>query len=514
MSQPNSAEFGKWRSFFWPIHNYELKKLLPMFFMFFFISFVYSILRNVKDALLVTAPGSGAEAIPFLKVGGVVPAAMILMLIYAKLSNVLSKERLFYATMTPFVIFFLLFALVLYPSKEVLHPTDFADKLQTFLPRGLSGLVASIRNWTYALFYIFAELWGSFILSLLFWGFANDITKVTEAKRFYALFGLGANLALIAAGPAVKFINRLQESLEFTSDPWQIPLNYLMGISITASVMIILIYSWINRNVLTDTRFYDVSEQVKVKKEKPQMSLGESFTFLAKSKYVLCIAILVLTYNVSINLLEVTWKNQLKALYTSKADYLNFMGTYSTILGVVTVLMMLFLSSNVLRRFGWKCGAYITPVVLLITGIGFFGFVIFKEPLAPLLTAWSTTPLVVGVIFGTIQNIMSKASKYSLFDPTKEMAYIPLDQESKVKGKATIDTVGSRLGKAGGSAIQIGLIAILGSLSSATPYIGGIMLIIVIAWLWAVRELGDKEFKKIEKQNADGAATTTTNTAP
>src|SRR5271166_4535778 len=99
------SEFGKWRSFFWPVHNFELKKLLPMFLMFFFINFNYTILRDTKDALVVTAAGSGAEAIPFLKVWGVLPVAVLFMIIYAKLSNVLSKPALFYTTIISFISF-------------------------------------------------------------------------------------------------------------------------------------------------------------------------------------------------------------------------------------------------------------------------------------------------------------------------------------------------------------------------------------------------------------------------
>src|ERR1700730_4911117 len=120
MTNNTPATFGKWRSFFWPVHAYELKKLLPMFFMFFFISFNYTILRDTKDTLVVTA--SGAETIPFLKVWGVVPSAIIFMLAYAKLSNILSKENLFYAAIAPFLVFFALFVYLLYPNREALHP--------------------------------------------------------------------------------------------------------------------------------------------------------------------------------------------------------------------------------------------------------------------------------------------------------------------------------------------------------------------------------------------------------
>jgi len=40
-----------------------------------------------------------------------------------------------------------------------------------------AGPIAILRNWTYCLFYVMAELWGSVVVSVLFWGFANQVGR-------------------------------------------------------------------------------------------------------------------------------------------------------------------------------------------------------------------------------------------------------------------------------------------------------------------------------------------------
>jgi AAA family ATP:ADP antiporter len=252
--------------------------------------------------------------------------------------------------------------------------------------------------------------------------------------------------------------------------------------------------------VLPMPEFSKGDEPKKTKKEKPKMTMGESFRFLASSKYLGLIAILVVAYGISINLVEVSWKNQLRLQYPLKADYSAFTGMQFILTGIATMIMIL-IGSVGLRVLGWRKAALATPIVIGITGLFFFACVIFPDFFTPVAMLFDATPLMLSVTFGLIQSVLSKSTKYALFDPTKEMSYIPLDQESKMKGKAAVDVVGARLGKSGGSLMQQGMFAFIGPVAVIAPYSAVIMLFIVAIWMFAVYALS-KRFEAAQKEQA------------
>ncbi|XP_074375721.1 plastidic ATP/ADP-transporter-like [Apium graveolens] len=476
---------------FMGIEIVTLKKIVPLGLMFFCILFNYTILRDTKDVLVVTAKGSSAEIIPFLKTWVNLPMAIGFMLLYTKLSNVLSKQALFYTVMLPFIAFFGAFGFVLYPLNGYFHPTVLADKLLASLGPRFLGPLAILRIWSFCLFYVMAELWGSVVVSVLFWGFANQITTVEEAKKFYPLFGLGANVALIFSGRTVKYFSNLRMNLAPGIDGWALSLKGMMSIVVVMGLAICALYWWVNTYVPLPTRS-------KKKKEKPKMGTMESLKFLVSSPYIRDLATLVVAYGISINLVEVTWKSKLKAQFPSPNEYSSFMGDFSTATGIATFTMML-LSQWIFNKYGWGMAAKITPTVLLLTGVGFFSLLLFGDPLTPALMSFGITPLLAAVYVGAMQNIFSKSAKYSLFDPCKEMAYIPLDEDTKVKGKAAIDVVCNPLGKSGGALIQQFMILTFGSLANSTPYLGGVLLVIVLAWLAAAKSL-DTQFTALRQE--------------
>jgi AAA family ATP:ADP antiporter len=144
----------------------------------------------------------------------------------------------------------------------------------------------------------------------------------------------------------------------------------------------------------------------------------------------------------------------------------------------------------------WRAAAMLTPIIILATGIPFFIFMVMREQLESTLLAYGISAIAMAVFFGAVQNVLSKATKYSFFDPTKEMSYIPLDDDLRSKGKAAADVIGGRMGKSGGALIQFTLLSLMpgANLLSLSPIMFGIFVAVMVVWCFAVVGLS-KEFK-------------------
>ena len=475
----------------WPIKREEMNRFLPMALMMLCVLFNYNVLRALKDSLVV--PGIGAEALSFVKLYCVVPVAVVVMVLYAKMTNVMKQQTIFYTMAMFFLVFFLLFSYVLYPYQDMLHPDPARIKAlsgDTVYIFGSEFKLEHFRwffnvyaKWTYVLFYVVAELWGSVMLSLLFWQFANQITKTDQAKRFYPMYGFIGNIGLILAGYLLKSFARFDP----VGANSKILISAMTWAMVFAIVLIMFFYNHMNVRVLHSS---EISEERYVKKHS-KISLLESFKVILSSKYLGFIVILLFSYGITINIIEGPWKARVRDMYPDTSSYAHFMGTLTQSTGVASMLAMI-IGANVLSRVSWFSGAILTPLVLSVTGIGFFVFVVFDGYIHSNFGAFILlNPLWLAVIFGMVQNVMSKATKYSFFDPTKEMAYIPIDRELKTKGKAAVDIVGARLAKALGALLQSTLFIIFpnASFATITPYLMVIFIVIAVIWMIDVKML-------------------------
>jgi AAA family ATP:ADP antiporter len=108
--------------------------------------------------------------------------------------------------------------------------------------------------------------------------------------------------------------------------------------------------------------------------------------------------------------------------------------------------------------------------------------------------------------------VFARSSKFSLFDPAKEMVYIEMSKEEKSKGKAAVDVMGSQVGKSGASFMAQAMLLTLGSIPAAMPTIFGVFLFICFAWLRAVASL-NSDIKQQEDKRAEQASQTSATAA-
>ncbi len=477
-----------------------------MLLIFFLITLNYNILRTMKDTLVITADASGAEVIPFIKVWFMFPGSVLMAFLFTRLSNRFSREQVFYAIISLFIGFFALFTLFLYPNRDFIHPNELCDRLQPLLPEGCKGLVSAFRNWSFSLFYVMSEVWGNIVLSLLMWGFVNQVTKLKEATRFYAIFGVGINSSGIIAGwLSVKMSQSIfNPNIPFGSTAWEQSVFFLMATVVGVGLLIMVIFRILHRSLISDPAYRDSNESFNsTQSVRGRISMRDSFRYLFKSRYLCYLAMIVITYNIVINLVEVVWKHEVNELYPDKQAYNLYMSYITMIMGVLATFMSMFVAGNSVRKFGWSFTAMLTPAILFVTSILFFGSIFAKDFIPDAIYALSgMTPLTLVVFFGSLQNVLSRSAKYTVFDETREMALIPLPADSKLKGKAVIDGVCSRMGKSGGSFVHQSLLITFASITGSMPYLSVVLFSVIGVWIFVTFMLG-RQFNALTSKSPE-----------
>ena len=342
-------------------------------------------------------------------------------------------ENIFYLIMSLFIGFFFIFAFFLFPNYELLHlNSNTANDLVARYPN-LKWFILLLSNWSFSLFYVIAELWPSAIFALLFWQFVNNITSVDESKRFYPLFGLLGQTGLFLSG---QFLINLPIMNVYFSNLFNLKVQQdVITIQIVITIVTILGIIGLTALWFLNHKILDIAttENLQFRVKKNQLTLKESFKMVIESRYIRLITILLVCYGIAINLVEGPWKAQATQIYTTTTEFAAFQGVYISYTGILTIIFVL-LGSNIVRRLGWMVAAIITPVMVFITGLAFFFVTNFDSIAILMMVSFAfTDPLMLAITIGAIQNVLSKSSKYTLFDSTKEMSYVPLNDQLKTR---------------------------------------------------------------------------------
>ncbi|MBX9703869.1 MAG: NTP/NDP exchange transporter [Silvanigrellaceae bacterium] len=457
----------------------DLKIFIPMSSLMFLLVFNYICIHTVNDSLIV--PNIGAEILPYLDFFGVLPFAVIFSIFYIRFCNNIGPYRLFSLILLFYAAFFLLYIYVIFPYEETLHPDpNFIAHLIEMYPFA-KWILMAYGKYTYSLFHIIAEIWPTVCIVVIFWQFANGFIQKEQAKRLYPLFTLVGNIGLVAAGVCVKNVSEIP----ILENENHVLIVMLLKIVTLVCLMSIVLHYFICKVL--------IQKRIKIANQKFTLSLRESLKIIYSSRYLMSIFALVLCYGISINISQNAWKSELREIYPSTDKFAYFYGLYNQWLGILTITFML-LGTYIIKNLKWKTIALV-PVFFtflftsLFYGIMFVDYSIDRE-------LFYVKTLTLAAFAGGLSYIFTKATKYSFFDISKEMAYLPLEDEIKTKGKAAIDAISERLGKGIGAFLQA---ALFFTIPSATyQSLSGFLLLIHLAicyyWYVSVQRL-DKEMK-------------------
>ncbi|HEX2455466.1 MAG TPA: Npt1/Npt2 family nucleotide transporter [Vicinamibacterales bacterium] len=274
--------------------------------------------------------------------------------------------------------------------------------------------------WVSITFYLAGLILGVLLISQ-FWTLANLVYDPRQAKRLFGFVGGGAPLGGVAGSALASYAK------EIGSTNLLLPSALLMGI---CAVLVTLI---IGREKLGD----DV--EIGPKSEKG-VGAGEAFALLRQSRHLQIIALVISFAAVGAAIIEQQLNMAAAAAKgASSTDsitaFLAQVGLWTSSIGFV---IQVWLTSKIHRYLGIGFALMILPVSLGSTAI------------IMLLNAALWAP--------GIARVLDQSLRYTVDKTTREILFLPLPGDIKLKAKSFVDVTVDRAAKAGGALLLLLLV--------------------------------------------------------
>jgi AAA family ATP:ADP antiporter len=458
--------------FFWPVKKGEHTKTFSILLVLFLVSFVYNILRTLKLTILLAEPDLSSQAISYLKIFAIMPAAVFFTLLTTQMQTILGQCRTFTAMVCIFGAIFAFLTLGVLPYKEF-YRLNFT---------GTHELIMLMNDWYITLFYVAAEMWSSIMLNMLCWGIIIEITKLSDSKRLYSLFALSANLATCFAGWWGSGVVEQQfKAITGIAQPtWEQALLFQM------------IMLWIIQGLIIVAFNYAMSQQ----KIEEQRTLEKRFdvNFLDSIKLAFAhpiirsVAVMMISFNIVYHMVDVIHNEYVRAAFATTPKLMNwYFNEVNKYLGIFAILFSWLLSGSFVRRFGLGASLLFTPMLWfslsLLDFLSSMGYIhIFS-------VHWQAVLLPVSLLSFSLILSMGRAAKFTIFDTAREMSFLTLSQHEKRLGKAAVDGLTSRFGKTGGAWLVIVIVGQAGQVLAALLPLKATIFVAYGLWFWAALTL-------------------------
>lgn len=427
----------------------ELKKFLLLALGLFFLIGSWWPLKTTKDGIFINMVG--AINLPTAKMLSLL-LFFPLILLYSKLVDVFAKEKLVY--IVTFIYAILGFIFVYFLG----HPT-------IGLPNTACGTYR-IFGWA---FYLFCESYITLMLSL-YWSFVNDITTAESAARGYGLIIFGTQFG----GLVFTLLGRLL-TLDEQLYTQRIPLIVLI------SVILFFLVAFVVYLLGKSNNTQGAKHKESIKDETKELVLGknsigffEGLRLLFVRPYVMGILGLIFFQEVVSALMSFQFSLLVEKTFHNPGLVNKFLFTYALNIQVISCVFALLGTSFFQRKLGIAFSLAAYPIFLGLS-IGIF------------------------IISPTLQTIfyvmlIAKALGFALYNPTKEILYIPTSRDIKYKSKAWIDMFGLRFSKAAG--------ATLNQIIGASLRLGSVFALAILAvWIGIAATMGNVFKRTMEKDD-------------